>query len=415
MMVDTIRIKAPAQWFDEELLETLRRMQHQRSESSWFTGVIEWCFSTAVKLPSWFKGFYLHVGQDVVLEGSPKVYQGHNLIGPANLLQAANNLVDFVLCDLFGFAPWQYPPSDIWQMVRFDVTDHLEWETAEQASIFMDHAAGLRRGIRRSSVEDGADPHARDAISFDGVGDSRTLYRGKRSRYRAGKIYFKGIEFLAHFPRDLLTTDKAQLIANDMKAVLRFELVMRALWLSDHAHELGLWPLNPAFFAMLSTSQGKEPITYFPVAWLHQKLDLSALWHSEFDIYFSRPIAMYDDTLLETLKTVTNERTATRAYDFYLRVRLLGFQAALKSIPQRTYYRYRKVLIEAGISDLMLQDGYAAVQLPLTKPVQVYQFEPRARHAAIIQDAYLEKLRLDVPKFRGLVSRFRPEGGTHAA
>ncbi len=407
-MLDTVALRIDSSRFDPADIAWMMRCQHKITASNWTGDVVDWSILSGVKVPSWFDGFILRVGSVVMLEGSPKLYQGHNVTGSDDLLQVASSLVDHVFGRVFRLA--SYPPASDWLVRRLDVTHQLDFGSPAALDIWMDTAAGVQRGIRRATVD------VSDPLAIDGYGAARTLYRGKRSRYRTGKVYVKGSDLMVHPPRCIKGDHEAvKALADQFRSVARFESVNRALWISDHAVDLGLLPPrfadygagifhdNARLFFKDSgipglVSSGKEPLIYFPVSYLHQKLDLSDLWQSEFIHYFQREAAMCDSTLLDALYEVADStKTAQAAFDFLCRVRVAGFAQARQLTSRSQFYVIRRLLSAVGVSDAMMQDGQA-LSLVRLEPCKVFQFVPKRDRLDLVQRAHALALDDDVER-----------------
>ncbi|MHB1267547.1 MAG: phage/plasmid replication protein, II/X family [Acidithiobacillus ferriphilus] len=407
-MLDTVALRIDGSRFDPADLAWMMHAQHKITASNWSGDVVDWSILSGVKIPSWFDGFILRVGATVMLEGSPKLYQGHNVTGSDDLLQVATSLVDHVFGRVLRLSA--YPPAGDWLVRRIDVTHQLDFGTPEALDVWMDTAAGVQRGIRRATVD------VSDPLAIDGYGPARTLYRGKRSRYRTGKVYVKGHDLMVHPPRAIKGDSEAvKALADQFRSVARFESVNRALSLSDHAVSLGLLPErfssygpgifheNARYFFDQSgipglVSTGKEPIVYFPVSYLHKKLNLHDLWQSEFAHYFQREAAMTDTTLLTTLYDIApNPKTAQAAFDFLCRVRVAGFAQARQITSRSQFYVVRRLLSAAGVSDSMMQDGQALSMVRL-EPCKVYEFTPKRDRLDLVQRAHALALDADIDR-----------------
>lgn len=241
-------------------------------------------------------------------------------------------------------------------------------------------------------------------MSCDAMPSGRTVYLGKGSRYRVGKIYCKGRDLKAHPPKCIATfPELVDDLAQEFASVGRFELQIRALSISRHAVKYGLLPahfvdLLPGVFAdnaskflsdigikPLHSSNKKQPIIYFPVHYLAKHLDHAHLWDAEFRHLFSTESAMTDDTLLISLLRHSSKPVqAQRAFDFYNRIRSVGYVQAKQSVSKSSFYRHRRLLNAAGVSDAMMQDGTALVRVPLD-PVKVRLWNPNSDRLRLVE------------------------------
>ncbi|MCL5979511.1 MAG: phage/plasmid replication protein, II/X family [Gammaproteobacteria bacterium] len=416
-MIDSIRLAIPATEFAPADLAFLMSLQTKLTKSSWSGEVVKWAMIQSVPMPSWAEGFFLRVGSMVTLEGSPKVYQGHNVTGPADLYSAVSRLVNHVFGRVFGLKSW--PDPALWYLRRVDVNYQYDFGTPEALACWMDTVKGVQRGVRRASLK--SSPV--EALSYSGYGPSQTLYVGQHSRYRAGKIYCKGSDLVEHPPKSLSgDSDAVHALATEFASVGRFELVMRALWLSDHAPDLGLVPahfkslnsgsyrenvvsyLRSMFLDPLVSKSLKEPLIYFPIVHL-LNLDLDSLWLDEFKIFFSTEAAMNDATLLAKLHDIApTSGQARKAYGFMLDVRVHGLAIARQKVSLRTWYRYRTLLNAAGVSDAQLQDGAPLVRIALD-PVKIREFRPDSARLRLVEQAHQVSMDRDIERLRSYVFR----------
>lgn len=413
-MIDSLRLSCPAEWFSYDVLEFLRSCQHRFTKSTFDGQCVLFSWSSAVALPSYMEGFFLQVGSVVTLEGSPKTYQGHNVTGPVDLLSAADRLVRHVFHTVFGLD--DFPSPSRWFVQRFDVTHQFQFDNPEVLAYWMDTVKGVQRGIRRASV-DTASPET--ALAFEGYGPASTLYVGKRSRYKASKIYCKGFDLMVHPPRAIRgTLGAAEALASEFKSVARFEAVFRALWVSDNAVKLGLLPshfadLLPGVFrenaikyildnniSALVSRSSKEPRITFSVGYLSKFLDLDSLWRDEFAHVFSLECAMNDSTLLQKcIEVAPTPDRGRKAYQFLLTVRQVGLGHAREMVSQASWYRFRSILRAAGVSDVQMLDGAPLVRVSLD-PVKVLEFRPNSQCLRDVETLHRAALVVDVLRLR---------------
>jgi len=408
-MIDTLRLTIPADHFHEDAVRFLMRLQSKIQKTT-CDGAIRWSILSGVELPSWAEGFSLVVGSRVTVEASPKIYQGHNIDGPDDLLTAASRLLHFIFGEIFGLRQTLWSPPKHWLVARMDVTYNWHFGTHEALDCWMDTVSGVQRGRRRAGVECRASEDRE--FSVDAVSSGRTLYIGKGSRYRVGKIYCKGRDFRAHPPRCLkYNPDTVAELSAALDPVGRFESQIRALWLSRNAVKLGIVPahfgtLDPVAYAdnvahwlrytvgarVLHSSNKKQPITYFPVQLLHDRLDLKSVWESEFSHFFVKETAMDDVNLIKALQDVApSYKQAQAALSFLMLIRTQGLAYAKSTVSTATWYRYRKYFTAAGLSDAALQDGAPLVRVSLD-PVKIREYRPDPALLQIIEDAHRRAL-----------------------
>lgn len=401
-MIDTLRLTIPSDQFPEDAIAWLTRLQHKLQKSDFSGQSVDWCITTGLDIPSWFDGFSLSIGSRVTLEASPKVYQGHNITGSDDLLKSARLLVDHIFGTVLKLPHW--PDGGLWYVARVDITYNYDYPTFQALDIWLDTVLGVQRGQRRAGVDERVDDLETRPMSCDAMPSGRTVYIGKGSRYRVGKIYCKGRDLKAHPPKCLLPFPEiVEELALEFASCARFELQVRALSLSRNAVKYGLLPayfsdMLPGIYAEnaslylqdlgitpLHSKNKKQPIIYFPVTYLSKHLQLPDLWESEFKHLFSTESAMTDDTLFTAL--IQHSKTplqAQRAFDFYCRIRAMGFAQAKHSTSKSAFYRYRKLLNAAGVSDAMMQDGAALIRLPLD-PVKVRLWTPDSDRLRLVE------------------------------
>lgn len=414
-MLDTLRLRANTAQFSSQVIARLRlaqdRRQTVRFDPDKNVDQILWVSETNVRLPSWFPGFYLQIQKNVVyLEASPKIYQGHNVDGSSNLLESASLLVSTVF-GILGCAPGTYPAGGDWLVARMDITDHRLFESRDALRVFLDHAAGVSIGVRRTGTECEA-----EGVSYDGIGDGRTVYRGKHSRYISAKMYSKATEIMRHPPQGA-DPESLAVLAESLAHVLRLEAVVRSRWLTKNAVRLGLLDQDQLDFVMTAhkeqrdrrefagswsptvlenlgfhVTDGKDPIIYFPVQYLHENLDLNQIWANEFAPFLASEATMTNDDLLKNLELVTTPGRAKAAFDFYLRVKSLGYASARATVTKTTYYRHRQLLGLVGVTELVLQTGTFVQDVP--KVIRVMPYSPDRALLRKIQGDYLNVLEL---------------------
>lgn len=421
-MIDTLRLTIPSTAFPDDAIAWLTRLQHKLQKSDFSGQSVDWCITTGLDIPSWFDGFSLSVGSRVTLEASPKVYQGHNITGTDDLLQSARLLVDHIFGNILKLPLW--PDGSLWYVARVDITYNYDFPTFQALDVWLDTVLGVQRGQRRAGVEERSDDLETRPMSCDAMPSGRTVYIGKGSRYRVGKIYCKGRDLKVHPPKCVQPFPEiAEELALEFASCGRFELQVRALSISRHAVKYGLLPpyfsdMLPGIFAdnasmylqdigiePLHSRNKKQPIIYFPVSYLSKRLKLPDLWESEFKHLFSTESAMSDDTLLNSL--LVHSKTslqAQRAFDFYCRIRAVGFVQAKDSVSKASFYRHRKLLNVAGVSDAMMQDGAALVRLPLD-PVKVRLWNPHSDRLRLVEQMHRASQRVNIDRLHEEVFR----------
>ncbi len=421
-MIDTLRLTVPSSCFYEPALEMLLRLQSKIQRTNYSGDRVDWSILSGVALPSWAEGFQLVVGDRVTVEASPKIYQGHNIDGPDDLLTAASNILNFIFGDIFRLESCMWPRPGRWYVSRVDVAYQHLFDSFEALDMWMDTVAGVQRGQRRAGVELASPDYDGRDFSVDAMPSGRTLYIGKGSRLRVGKIYAKGRDFRKHPPRCLkFDPETVAAIAQELDPVARFELQLRARSISRNAVKFGIVPahfgsLGPTEYAdnvakelkksgylVLHSVNKKDPITYFPVELLDKKLDLKSLWEQEFSHFFARESAMDDAKLFRVIFDIApSPKQAQAALNFLMLIRTQGFAYARSTVSKSAYYRHRSLLLAAGLSDAVLQDGAPLVRVPID-PVVVRDFRASrtfARSLGFIEQAHKASLPLVLERLR---------------
>jgi hypothetical protein len=414
-MIDTMRLTIPSERFRPDIIAWLLRQQHKISKTDWYGEKTDWSLVTGLDMPSWFDGFTLSIGSRVLIEASPKIYQGHNITGTDNLLQAAALLIDHIFGVVLRVDSW--PAAGDWYVARLDITYNYDFQTFEALEVYLDTVMGVQRGQRRAGVDERVEDGESRPTCVDAMPSGRTVYIGKGSRYRVGKIYAKGRDLLKHPPRSIACHPEiVQELALEFASCGRFEEQIRAPWLSRSAVKLGLLPgyfkgMLPVVFAEnaalylsnlgiqpLHSKNKKQPTVYFTVSYLDRFLNHAQVWESEFQHLFAKEAAMDDAALMKSLiREAKTPASAARAFDFYVRVRTAGLAMARQTVGKSQFYVHRRLLNAAGVSDAMLQDGAPLVRLPL-EATRIRLWNPSSDRLRMVEDIHRAMLPGDVDR-----------------
>ncbi|WP_348239907.1 phage/plasmid replication protein, II/X family [Salmonella enterica] len=240
----------------------------------------------------------------LVIDGNPaKFFQGHNVFGSDDIHGLAHALVRNVI----NFLELEVT-SEFRELLDLD---QIEVARVDLTEMYSTGSLLLARAAVRAIGELGTMKHRGRALMKEG-----TVYFGKNSRRSALKVYPKGDELQEHkLPDALPMSEEVYAFAADK---LRFEVVLRTMELKD----LGL--------NMLS-------------AW---KPETGVTLHREYVGRVNLPENI-------ELPPATLEGLSPRlqlAYSAWLR----GDDLRV-TLPRKTFYRYRKALLEHGVDLLALR------------------------------------------------------------
>lgn len=257
----------------------------------------------------------------LVIDGNPaKYFQGHNVFGTDDIHALTRATVNHVL-----------------ERLEFDITDHdrrfiddgfIEIHRADITHSFDVGNLANARAVVRAIAEKGTLHHrGRGQLCEEG-----TVYFGKRSRRSAIKVYAKGHELRSHsIPSTVPFADDIHLAA---QSLVRVELVLRTMEIKDRAlYLLANWRQNTVaelfaeFFGKLSVPDNIE-------------LPLPTL-----------------ESLSPRLRL---------AYDSWMRGTDLR-----ATLPPRTFYRYRKAMLEAGVDILTVRPSVATNVTPMLRILEL--------------------------------------------
>lgn len=260
----------------------------------------------------------------LVIDGNPvKFFQGHNVFGTDDIHGLAQATIAHVLAKL---------EFDITDSQREGIADGIvEVHRADiNRSFNVGNLANARAAVR--ALADRATMHyrGRGLLSRDG-----TVYWGKHSRRSALKAYAKGHELRDHkLPKDLPFADEIQSFAD---VLLRVELVLRTMEVKDLGlHLLCNWRKNT-------------------VATI-------------FDEFF-RKLSVPDNIELP-LPTLESLSPRLRlAYSAWLRGDDLR-----ATLPRKTFYRYRKAMLDHGVDILTVRPSDPASNV--TPMLRILELKP---------------------------------------
>lgn len=287
-----------------------------------YEGNLEWEASAWESIRSDTHQISCHDGTFFQLQGSPaRVGLKNNVFGSLNFSYCAEKMISFI-AESFGFKRSDLPPLDCWSCTRIDIT----------TNVFLRSEAECKQALLAMKQM----PSSRQKVSYE----ENTVYVGKRSSRKTAKVYLKGQDCLRHQRKKTAFFTDEQLELS--KCLLRFELSLKSQYLSEFFKEHTFKDLTPEFLLNL-----------------HQ---------DHFSKYLSSVEIVDMGTLLDLLLTVApTEGQAKAAFDFYLKIRQIGYEQAKATSTLPTFYRNRKHLLAAGLS---LSDLTKSNVIPLrTKPI----------------------------------------------
>lgn len=256
---------------------------------------------------------YLNIG------ASPASLQhGSNLFGSFDYQYCKKLVLDHARKVLTGVCLFQKG----WECRRLDVTQNYFLQSRYQVKDALLQLRAMDSFRQKATIRSGD-----------------TVYWGFESHYRTGKAYDKGTQAIELNKKAL--KHKKPLVYTDeqikaIESTLRLELKLGRQFFDEH-HDESLF--TPEFLANEHETFFKKFIGSAEVTDMH--------------------------TLLEQLKQVTpSNGQALASYDTYLRIQQNGFEFTKNSMSERTFYRHRKYLKDAGLSE---SDLISSNIIPLRK------------------------------------------------
>lgn len=287
-----------------------------------FDGELEWETSVWESIRSDTHQVSCRLGSYFELKGSPaRVGLPNNVFGSLDVVYCADKMIAFVV-ERFGFKRSDLPSLSDWGCTRIDVTRNL----------FMQSEAEARQALLAMKQM----PSGRQKVSYEENG----VYVGKRSSHQTAKVYHKGQDAIRMQRQKKVFYTEEELALSQY--LLRFELSLKSSSLRKLSKFIHWSQFTPQFL-----------------------LDA----HDHFFTPYISTVEVTDmGTLLNKLLSVApTEGQAKAAYDFYLKIRQIGYEQAKASSTKRTFYRNRKHLMAAGLS---LADLTKSNVLPLrTRPI----------------------------------------------
>jgi II/X family phage/plasmid replication protein len=261
------------------------------------------------KLRSDSQGIYWSITHDgkqrfLTIGASPAhLEHGHNVFGSGDIRHCAEVLI-LAASRMLGLF---LPPPIAWHCTRIDYTFNYALRDHHQ----------VKQALRELRKGDGIRQKA--AVP---KGDS--VYWGQGSDLISGKAYDKGAQMIYLSKRNKLQATPEQISL--ASRLLRLELSLKARWFRRHYSEAG-------DFLQITQDQLTQS-------------------HSKFFGQFIGDIEVATmDKLLTRLEFIAPSRGhALAAYSTWLRIREMGFEMAKASMPDSTFRRHKKYLLEAGLS-----------------------------------------------------------------
>jgi II/X family phage/plasmid replication protein len=304
-MIDWITLSIDASELSPETLQRFRD-QTGRLLKLDANGEITWEKPDRRNIRSDSHQVTVELGSFLRIMGSPARItsrDGTNVFGSGCPRFCAQAMLDFV-SDLEGI---RLPDLESWGCSRIDVTlnyDLGNLTNVKTALEMLRHSEGGRYQVRTTA---------------------ETVYWSPRSTVRSGKAYAKGphLEYLARTQQDI----EHELIAKAQQ-LLRLELALRRHYLTRQItkpwYELTQAELEAAHNFYFSGLIGKMEIS--------ERSDVLKMCKSA------------------ALRLGLTEGIGKAAFMSWTFIRSEGYQAWRESAPKSTFYRHKKVLLEAGLS-----------------------------------------------------------------
>lgn len=272
-------------------------------------GDITWCTSTFHSLRSDTAGLsYSYTGSRLTIAGSPaSIMSQNNVFGSDDINYCFRVMVNFFVANAKVLIPFN---PIFYTCTRVDITYNLYLGTQENVTIAIDTLKNV--STRGDNVER---KHS-------------TIYWNKSSKLRSGKAYNKYLhakrmsKTCVHHYSD----EQMQLV----KSLLRFELKLGREWFQRL--DKNWYEITPE--------------------------DLKA----QHDNFFENIIGTVEVTnmaeLIDSLiKVSPTEGRARAAFKTYQLIQSIGYKSTIESMPRSTWYKHKKLLLEAGLCLADLQTG----------------------------------------------------------
>jgi len=289
-------------------------------------GAVEWESLRWASIRSDSHRVHVRAGAELEIVGSPaRAMSRHNVFGSSDVRECGAAMIQLVANGIDVPLPAAGAP---WRISRIDYAENYH----------LGDAAAVRTALNWLRYAEGGRYRGRSA--------GTTLYWGQKSSHLSGKAYAKGDHQRHALKRGDCELDEAELAACD--GLLRLELAYRR----NYLRELDVWALTPEFL-----ERG----------------------HSDYfaPLIGSCEVRSMDASLLKRLETVApTAGQALAAFRTAGLVAQIGVETAAASMPVATWYRHRRLLLDAGLSLADLRAGHVvplrAQRLILGAPVRSF-------------------------------------------
>ena len=260
------------------------------------------------------------------LMGSPaRIGQTHNVFGSGDIQDCARRMIAWASEALCEPLPTEF---FVWRVTRVDVTHNYDLGS-------LDAVLSALGNLRQS---EGGRYQVRTS--------AESVYWSPSSRLRSGKAYAKGphLDYMMRKGHGFVDDDQFAKSQN----LLRLEFSLRAQFWRERS---------------------------FKKWWLYTEQELDALHHEFFQPLIGKEvITMNNDLLSQLIEKAPSEGQARSALATWGLIQAQGLRTVENTLSRATWYRHRRILMDAGISLADMHAGkvlpFRVTTVPLREPVR---------------------------------------------
>jgi II/X family phage/plasmid replication protein len=327
--IDSVKVLSPA--LSADVVAAIKFKLDVISRTKVETGEVAWSFSTGSLAAAAGSSIHLRIyekpeGTELAVEASVhKLALGHNVLGNADGFQA--RVAELIAC-VSRMLDLELPDAGAWSVHRVDVALLFEFESSAEVTQFF-------RGMR-GCVFPRRKVHAYGLESIYAPGSVTSI-----------KLYHKGPEFKANGRelRKLLHPEQSRLLQGAADRRLRVEVEIK----SRRLDRIGC-----------ARRERRRPfVREVTDAWLETTF-YAELFRLLRERVSSLPIVRRQDEVLERLRATYSRPRAERLYGLWTVLSLQGEDATREKYARSSYYRNRKLLVDAGVAWLRTDTPDAA-------------------------------------------------------